>query len=94
VVGIGGGGPLPRFCDAITHPVEIDGQETPVLDDEARVDHDAGDGGAVLRRRRRRFACRQPARAAVFRLPILATHWREIECTCRLAMFLNPQVHV
>ena len=48
IVGIGRGKPLSRLRDAVAQPVEIDGEEAPVLDDQAPADYDADDRGAVL----------------------------------------------
>ena len=48
VVGICGGKTLARSCHAIAQPVEIDGEDAAVVDDQTAADHDAGDCGAVL----------------------------------------------
>ena len=48
IVGIHSGEPLARCRDAVTQPLEVDGRETPVLDNQTPTDHDAVDRGAVL----------------------------------------------
>jgi hypothetical protein len=48
VVGIGGGEALASRRDAVAQPVEIDGEQLAVVDNEPAADHHAGDGGAVL----------------------------------------------